>query len=106
MMDSSNRRSRVVTCIGVIILATVVLQTQARDDVADLLSNNQKNLADEGRTFLIQEATRASFFVIGGLHGDKETPALVQDLGEALRPSGYRYTAVEMSPWAANRLLS
>ena len=60
----------------------------------------------EGRTFLVQEANRASFFLVGGLHGDNETQALVQDLGRALEPSGYRYTAAEMSPWAANRLLA
>lgn len=77
---------------------------QSVDPIADAGKHNQLNLAGDGRSFLIREASRASFTVIGGLHGDKETPALVQDLFGALQHAGYRYLATEMSPWAASRI--
>jgi hypothetical protein len=91
---------------ALVLAGTVLLFGQASDPVAEFLSKNQTNLATEGLTFLLQEASRTSFFLVGGLHGDNETQALVQDLGQALGPFGYRYTATEMSPWAANRLLA
>lgn len=74
---------------------------QSVDPIADAAKHNQLNLAGDGRSFLIREASRASFTLIGGLHGDKETPTLVQDLFGALH-AGYRYRATEMSPWAAS----
>jgi hypothetical protein len=74
---------------------------QADQPVSELLKIHQYDLAGEGKALLQKEAKAASFFLIGGLHGDKETPALV----DALWPSaGYRYLAAEMSPWAASRL--
>jgi hypothetical protein len=85
---------------------SVLLLGQATDPVSELLNKNQTDLATEGRAFLVKEASRASFFLVGGLHGDNETQALVQDLGRALGPFGYHNTAAEMSPWAANRLLA
>jgi hypothetical protein len=71
------------------------------DPILDLLRNSQLDLATEGKRFLIEEGRRASFFALGGLHGDNETPALVQELWASL---GYRFIVAEMSPWAANRL--
>jgi hypothetical protein len=74
------------------------------DGLPELLRANQFDLSTTGKAFLAKEASRASFFLIGGLHGDKETPALVDALWPTLKDSGYRYIAMEMSPWAANRL--
>lgn len=91
-------------CAGFMVAWSVLLSSQTADLALDFLSKNQRDLAADGRTFLLQEASHTSFFLIGGLHGDNETQALVQNLGQALRPMGYRYTAVEMSPWATNRL--
>jgi len=93
-------------CVGLLVAGSVLLCGQAVDPISERLSGNQKDLATEGRTFLVQQASRASFFLVGGLHGDNETQRLVQDLTQALQPFGYRYTAAEMSPWAANRLLA
>jgi hypothetical protein len=53
---------------------------------------------------LLEEASHVTFFLVGGLHGDNETPALVEALWPSLRDSGYRYIVHEMSPWAAGRL--
>lgn len=74
---------------------------QATDPIAELLRTSQSDLATQGKAFLIAEGRRASFFALGGLHGDNETQALVQDLWQGL---GYAYITVEMSPWAASRL--
>jgi hypothetical protein len=84
---------------------TVALQIpplgQTDPPVLELLKIHQYDLATEGKTLLEKEARAASFFLIGGLHGDKETPALVDALWSSV---GYRYLAAEMSPWAASRL--
>jgi hypothetical protein len=92
--------------LGLLIAGVVVLYGQTADPISERLSRAQKDLTTEGRKFLVQEGSRASFFLVGGLHGDNETQRLVQDMAQALEPFGYRYTAVEMSPWAANRLLA
>lgn len=89
-------------CVFAVSIAAA--SAQSVDPVGDAARHNQLNLAGDGRSFLIREASRASFTLIGGLHGDKETPALVQDLFRALQPAGYRYLATEMSPWAASRI--
>ena len=74
---------------------------QGSDPVIDLLRTSQLDLSTGGKVFLIEEGKRASFFAIGGLHGDNETQALVQDLWASL---GYTYITVEMSPWTASRM--
>jgi hypothetical protein len=73
---------------------------QPGQPVSELLKIHQYDFAAEGKALLDKEARAASFFQVGGLHGDKETQALV-DLLWAI--GGYQYLAVEMSPWAASR---
>ena len=68
------------------------------------LSRHQYDLSRDGRTFLLSEARKASFFLLGELHGENEIPALLQDLWPAMWQGGYRYIAAELSPWAANQL--
>lgn len=79
------------------------LQTLAQDAVAEALQMHQWDLSTEGMTFLMKEGAKASFFLVGGLHGDRETPALVESLWPKLQTAGYGYIVVEMSPWAASR---
>lgn len=74
---------------------------QTDQPIAELLKIHQADLAAEGKALLEKEARAASFFLIGGLHGDKETPALVDSLWPTV---GYQYLAAEMSPWAVSRL--
>jgi hypothetical protein len=69
-----------------------------------MLQKHQWDVSTNGRTFLLKEASNATFFLVGGLHGDSETPVLVEALWPTLRDSGYRYVVHEMSPWAAGRL--
>jgi hypothetical protein len=75
------------------------------DSVSQWLAHRQLDLeSPAGRAFLPDEASHASFFLIGGLHGDEETQRLVQDIVIGSAKFGYHYVAVEMSPWAAARL--
>ncbi len=91
-----------LSCLAVLVLAGV--RVPAQDAVADVLRTHQSDLSTDGKAFLLKEASSASFFLVGGLHGDNETPALVAALWPSLRDSGYRYIVGEMSPWAAGRL--
>jgi hypothetical protein len=91
-----------LSCFTMVFLAGV--RAPAQDAASDVLLKHQWDLSAEGRTFLLKEASIASFLLVGGLHGDKETPALVEALWPGLRDSGYRYIVGEMSPWAAGRL--
>jgi len=75
--------------------------SQSDQSISELLKTHQYDLATEGKALLQKEAGAASFFLIGGLHGDNETPALVNSLWATI---GYQYLAGEMSPWPANRL--
>jgi hypothetical protein len=79
---------------------------QAPDPLSDLLQRQQRDLATDGKSFLIDEGRHASFVLVGGLHGDRETPALVEALITGLEPAGYHDVAMELSPWAAHRLAS
>ena len=92
---------------GIGALAALVLlagvPAPAQDAVSDVLQTHQWDLSTDGRTFLLKEASTATFFLVGGLHGDRETPALVEALWPTLRDSGYRYVLYETSPWAAGR---
>jgi len=77
---------------------------QTTDSISELLQADQLDLTTDGKAFLLNEASRASFMLVGGLHGDQETPALVQTLTAGSEQFGYQHVAVEMSPWAASRL--
>ena len=93
-------RTRLIV-LAVIFAAHGLALGQTDQSIVDLLKVHQYDLATDGKALLEKEAKGVSFFLIGGLHGDKETPALVDSLWPAI---GYRYLAAEMSPWAASRL--
>ncbi len=69
-----------------------------------ILQDHHSDLAGSGMTFLVQQASQASFVLVGGLHGDNETEALVQTLYGRLAPAGFHYIATELSLWAATRM--
>jgi hypothetical protein len=80
------------------------LTGQVAESVSVPLPLTQYDLSGDGRSFLLDEASRASFFMLGELHGENEIPALVRSLWPSMWETGYRYVAAEISPWAANRL--
>ena len=89
--------------LAVAVTAVRAAPGQTDPPIAELLEIHQSDLAADGKALLEKEARAASFFVVGGLHGDKETPALVGSLWPTV---GYQYLAAEMSPWAARPLNS
>jgi hypothetical protein len=71
-----------------------------------VLAEHQYSLENQGRTFLLDEAGRNDFFLLGELHGDNEIPALLRALWPEMWKQGYRHIAAEVSPWAADQLES
>lgn len=91
---------RLMIPMALALLTAGAVRAQDAQSATELLQGNQYDLATDGKALLEREAHAASFFLIGGLHGDKETPALVDSLWSRI---GYQYLAAEMSPWAASR---
>src|ERR687888_588869 len=99
------RRVTVLTVISFSLRFGATLAAgQSMEAVSVALRDNQYDLATDGRTFLLKEAAAASFFMLGELHGDNVTRALIRWLWPAMRHVGYRHIAAELSPWAASRL--
>lgn len=101
--------SRAVLCLLLFVQALYTCGQQSEkgtseDAVRQSIEQNQYDLANSGRAFLLQEARNASFFLLGELHGENEIPALLRDLWPQMSRDGYRYIAAELSPWAANEL--
>ena len=94
---------RLLPLIAALGLCVATVTGQVADAVA-LLPQRQYDLSTEGQAFLLDEAARASFFMLGELHGENEIPALIRQLWPAMWEAGYRHVAAEISPWAATRL--
>jgi hypothetical protein len=93
--------------LTIVLVALGVCVATITGQVADNVSvplQRQYDLSSDGRAFLLNEAARASFFMLGELHGENEIPALIRELWPSMWATGYRHVAAEVSPWAANRL--
>ena len=77
---------------------------QPDSQILAVLTNNQYDIEAEGRKFLLTEAIKNDFFLLGELHGDREIPALLESLWLEMWKLGYRHIAAELSPWAAREL--
>jgi hypothetical protein len=100
-MPAVRRLAAVFAVLGFFVSA---LNGQVADSVSASLQQTQYDLSGNGRVFLLDEASRASFFMLGELHGENEIPALVRSLWTSMWEAGYRHVAAEISPWAADRL--
>lgn len=87
-----------------ILLLFLAAQSTGSGTLSDQIRANQYDLKTTGQTFLLEEAGRANFFLLGELHGENEIPALIRALWPSLWEKGYRNVAAELSPWAAQRL--
>ena len=96
------KKITLAVCAMLIAYVTVVGQGIGREP----LPLKQYNLQDDGRPFLLQEAQRASFFMLGELHGEQEVPQLLSALWPEMYRSGYQHIAAEISPWTADKLQS
>jgi hypothetical protein len=77
---------------------------EPHDQTLAALTKNQYDIHAEGRTFLLNEANKNEFFLLGELHGDNEIPALLRSLWPEMWKLGYRHVGAELSPWAAHEL--
>ena len=96
-----------IFCWGVVTVASLLLYGQARqpdDPVLATLALHQYDLEGNGREFLLDEAHKNDFFLLGELHGDNEIPVLIRELWARMWKEGYRHVAAEVSPWAAYQL--
>jgi hypothetical protein len=94
---------QLVTLFAVFSFCVISISGQAANGLSVPLPT-QYDLSTDGRAFLLNEASRASFFMLGELHGENEIPALIRNLWPSMWEVGYRHVAAEISPWAANRL--
>src|SRR5688572_17014245 len=69
------RRPVAAVAIAAAIFVPISLIGQTPSGTSIQLGAHQYDLSTEGRAFLIKEASRASFFMLGELHGDNEIPA-------------------------------
>lgn len=90
--------------LGSVGIAQVAKQSENNDPIQIEIRLHQYDISKDGRSFLLGEAQKASFFLLGELHGENEIPALLRDLWPAMWQGDYRYIAAELSPWAANQL--
>jgi hypothetical protein len=100
---ASFMKSKIIT-IGYLLLSLNIATGQ--DKSIELLKKNQYDLSNSGMEFLLNEARKNSFFLIGELHGDKQIPQLLFSLWPEMNSFGYNHIAAELSPWAAGKLES
>lgn len=77
---------------------------QISDGILSTLASHQYDVGVDGRDFLLKEAGRNDFFLLGELHGENEIPALLRALWPQMWKNGYRHIAAEVSPWTAHQL--
>jgi hypothetical protein len=93
-----------VVSLGVVALMAAGCSRGLSDrTLSELLATNQFDIATDGRAFLATEIRQADVVLVGGLHGDNETPAMAELAKGAVR--GPSVLVTEMSPWMANRTL-
>lgn len=96
-------------------LQTLCAQDQTSDPVAQAIGSaakiHQHRLDFDGVVFsgpawdrLLEEGTKAHFFLLGEEHGIAENPKLAAALFEALRSPGYNKLVIEISPTMADKL--
>ena len=95
-----------VTCIAALVLPARAQDSTARLRDSILTANSRPLLLEkgllsgEGANFLLGEASRAQFLVLGEQHNAEEVPQLTAALFRILQPSGYQYVADEQDPVA------
>lgn len=83
---------------------SISLSVLAQDGETQILSRNSYDLSGPGRAFLLNEAQRVNFFLLGELHGEREIPELLNSIWPTMYGYGYHHIAAEISEWAATKL--
>jgi hypothetical protein len=93
-----------VLCLTLTALALTLRGQTTSSPILASLESHQYDLASNGPDFLLSEAKRNDFFLLGELHGDNEIPELLRILWPQMWRDGYRHVAAEVSPWTAQQL--
>jgi hypothetical protein len=88
----------------VVVPGAQTAQPQAVEPVISVLTSHEYNLETTGVAFLLDEARKGDYFLLGELHGDNEIPQLIHRIWPEMWKNGYRHVAAEVSPWAADQL--
>lgn len=98
----------------IVVVATLALFAQDRVEggLKDAIKSNRHalkvgktELSGPGAEFMVQRGGEAAFFLIGEVHGTRETAWLTGHLLERLRPAGYAAYALETGPVTTNLLV-
>ena len=100
------RPSWLILCLNLVVVATPIVPQvpQGDDPILTALTDHQQDLETDGLKFLLDEASKNDFFLLGEVHGDNEIPKLLRMLWPVMWKQGYRHIAAEVSPWAAHQL--
>jgi len=100
------RTPSLILCVSIVLAATPAVPQVAEGDdpVLTALTAHQQDLETDGLKFLLDEAGKNDFFLLGEVHGDNEIPELLTMLWPTMWKQGYRHIAAEVSPWAAHQL--
>src|SRR5260370_6960295 len=101
------RRLVIYICAALTCLTVIRAQEgKNTDSIATQLEKQQYDLSTDGKTFLLNEARQASFFLLGELNGENEIPALFRELWPQMWRVGYPTTPFEVTPWPPTNLTS
>src|SRR5256885_3120919 len=100
------RHSWLILCMSIVLVATPAVPqvAEGNDPILTALTAHQQDLETDGLKFLLDEAGKNDFFLLGEVHGDNEIPKLLTILWPVMWKQGYRHIAAEVSPWAAHQL--
>lgn len=98
----SRWRNNTVLSIGLLIASFRIAAGQ--DNVIRLLKLHQFDATSDGKKFLLSEAKKVNFFLLGELHGEQEIPQLLYSIWPEMNRNGYHHVVAEISPWTAQKL--
>src|SRR5437870_12790126 len=100
------RPSWLILSLSLVVVATPIVPQVPQGDnpILTALTDHQQDLETDGLKFLLDEASKNDFFLLGEVHGDNEIPKLLTTLWPVMWKQGYRHIAAEVSPWAAHQL--
>jgi hypothetical protein len=108
-----NRKFLFLACFLLVCLASRKSFAQNSSSIDSIIQLNKytfkivnNKLVGNGNDFLKKEAKNSQFFMIGELHGNKETPKFTSAILKLLKPEGYNNFAVEIGPFSNKKLLS
>src|SRR5438876_1494303 len=82
------RPSWLILCLSLVVVATPIVPQVPQGDnpILTALTDHQQDLETDGLKFLLDEASKNDFFLLGEVHGDNEIPKLLRMLWNFIVP--------------------